>query len=802
MEDESGKLKSYLDRIERLQEAQNNIAVELVQIKKEIRSEWYNKTIATKAERDPLLEEFVPLPKSKSSDSYDEKLKAESNVYQPPTFTQDDTTKEESFLEKLSNKIDPNKPGFNWEKFIGENLISKLGVLIIIIGVVIGAKYSIENDLINPTTRIALGYLAGLAMLGVGIWSKARYLNYSAVLVSGAMAILFFITFFAYNFYHLLSLEVAFGLMVLFTIFTVIAAIQYNKQVIAIIGLVGAYAVPFLLSNDSGAYEIFFAYVALVNVGILIIAFRKDWKYLYYITFVLTWLIYLYWFVDNASETANFSVASIFLGIYFSLFYALFLAYKLFKNDSLIRSDIMVVFINASIFFLGGYVLLQNNSYDDYLGLFTLGNGVLHFLVASIVYKKSGGVSELFYLLSAIVLVFITIAIPIQLKGNVVPILWVVEATLLFWIGRTKKVKVIEYFSYPLMILAGLSILQSWSQGYLPYSYNLGLVNTVDEMGLSPIFNSYFLTSVIAGIGFGMMWKVNNNYKVKDTTLSLPLSNVLAWSLAVSTIFILYMTFKNEIGLFWDLRYADQLELVNATDSANSYSIYLGDISRFKAIWISIFTMLFFSGLSWLTMNKVKSNFVSIIMIGLNTLVLFSFLTVTLYSISELRNNYLDPNGVVAGHMSFIVRYVTIFSAAVLMYATFRYQRHAFSDARSHKLFSVFLHISLLWVVTSEYIHWADIFGMDQNYKLSLSILWGVYSVALVSYGIWKNRKHLRIMAIALFAITLVKLFVYDIAHLDTISKTIVFVSLGVLLLIISFLYNKFTSRIHDEPEA
>lgn len=79
--------------------------------------------------------------------------------------------------------------------------------------------------------------------------------------------------------------------------------------------------------------------------------------------------------------------------------------------------------------------------------------------------------------------------------------------------------------------------------------------------------------------------------------------------------------------------------------------------------------------------------------------------------------------------------------------------------------------------------------------------MWGIYSLGLISFGIWKKQKHLRIFAIVLFGITLVKLFLYDISHLDTIAKTIVFVSLGILLLIISFLYNKYKNIISDEED-
>nr|WP_238566664.1 DUF2339 domain-containing protein [Nonlabens ulvanivorans] len=100
-------------------------------------------------------------------------------------------------------------------------------------------------------------------------------------------------------------------------------------------------------------------------------------------------------------------------------------------------------------------------------------------------------------------------------------------------------------------------------------------------------------------------------------------------------------------------------------------------------------------------------------------------------------------------------------------------------------------------MVSSELIHWLDLAGARDSYKLGLSILWGVYSFLLIGFGILKNKPYLRIGGMALFAITLIKLFFYDIAHLNTISKTIVFVSLGILLLIISFLYNKNKNKIN-----
>src|SRR5258706_8956011 len=184
------------------------------------------------------------------------------------------------------------------EEFIGTNLLNKIGIAVLVIGIGIGAEYAIDHDLISPLTRIILGYLCGLVLIGLAIRLKPKYQNFSAVLLSGGMAVLYFITFAAYDLYNLLPQAVAFVLMVLFTGFTVFASLQYNLRVVAIIGLVGAYAVPFLLSDGSGKVVILFSYMTIINIGILVLAFKKDWKQLYYLAFVLTWLIFGSWFLD------------------------------------------------------------------------------------------------------------------------------------------------------------------------------------------------------------------------------------------------------------------------------------------------------------------------------------------------------------------------------------------------------------------------------------------------------------------------------------------------------------------------
>ena len=251
-----------------------------------------------------------------------------------------------------------------------------------------------------------MGYLAGIALLGTGLKLKANYTNYSAILVSGAMAIFYFITYLAYSFYGLIPQSLAFAMMVLFTIFTVLAALTYDRQVIAHIGLVGAYGVPFLLGDDSGNVTTLFTYMSIINIGILLIAFRKNWKILQYVAFLLTWLIYFQWYESTYRQDEYFATAFTFLSIFFVIFYAISLGFQLFQKEKLERLDLALLLLNAFIFYGLGYGLLnRHGNGQELLGLYTIGNAGIHFLVSAFLYQRKLVDRNLFYLVSGLVLV-------------------------------------------------------------------------------------------------------------------------------------------------------------------------------------------------------------------------------------------------------------------------------------------------------------------------------------------------------------------------------------------------------------
>ncbi len=804
MPENQDQINLLLEKLDELLKKQESFSREIDALSREVQYLKYGQPQPGPGDipKKPVPESPLPPPLPPETLQY-----ASEPAHQPPPLPKPASP---AVPAQASPQPPPLAPRSNIEKFIGENLISKIGIAITVIGVAIGAKYAIDHDMISPLTRIILGYLVGLGLFAFAVRLKKNYENFSAVLLSGSMAILYFITFAAFSFYALIPQEMAFTLMALFTAFTVAAAVHYNNQVIAQIGLVGAYAVPFLLSEGKGQIAFLFSYIAIINTGILVIAFKRYWKSLYFSAFGLTWLIYAWWYAMEYIRDQHFSLALTFLPIFFAIFYVTFLAYKLLRKEQFNVGDILSLLLNSFFFYGFGYATLAEHPQgEELLGLFTLANAAVHFIVSAVIYRWRLADRSLFYLVSGLVLVFITLAFPVQLDGNWVTLFWAAEAALLFWIGRRNHVPVYEILSYPLMFLAFFSLAHDWATSYNSY------YPEQPETWIKPFLNIRFLTGLlVAGAFFFIHWfdKIQDAEQgFHPLTPSPPLPPSPPWLRALMSIALpgmlllaLYFSGRVEIATWWDQLFADSA--LTLTPSGQDYPEYFRDydLPRFKIVWILNYSLGFLAILSFVNMQWIKSRLLGVINLVVSALAMLTFLVQGLYELSELRESFL---GNAYGEYyrrtgwNMNIRYVSFVFLAALLIACYQYIRQAFMQVRLKIAFDLLLHISALWVASSELIHWMDIADPGQSYKLGLSILWGVYALLLIVLGIWQHKKHLRIGAIILFGITLVKLFLYDLTHLDTIAKTVVFVSLGVLLLIISFLYNKYRNSIFDDDE-
>lgn len=776
MENLQDKIQAIHNKIEILLLRQTNLNSEIETLKKEVeilKNQDIKSAVSTKIieKEENKKQESIP-PKPLYNNSGKIVLDSKSNSYQKAT----------NFIPGINNQ---------WEKFIGENLMNKIGILITVIGVTIGAKYAIDHQLISPLTRISLGYIMGVVLMAFAFKLKKNYENFSAVLLSGAFAILYIITYMAYDFYSLISQEFAFVLMFIFTVSTVFFSWQYNKQIIALLGLVGSYAIPFLLSNGSGNIVFLLSYVLIINLGILTIAFLKEWKWVNGSAFVFTWLIYATIHFSYYYKEPFIAKLFVFLVAYFSVFYISFLAYKLLKSKTFDALDVLFLLINSFLFFGFGYSLWnETKPWSEMLGLFTLVNAIVHGIISFITYRQKSYDQNMLRLLIGMSLVFISLSIPVQLNGNWVTILWILEASVLFWIGRKNQTLFYEKISYPLIILSFLSLVEDWSSFKIKdYTY--------------PIFNTTFLTSIIFITAIGSIIYLNKKEALSHSTEQNHTYKFSLFNLFdMLFILVLYLTFRLEIN--W---YFEHLYNLSQTQSPETlYNLFDSNLLSYKCIWIINYSIVFSLGILLGAKYYVKNSLFEFLSYTFINLSVFVFLTQGLYLLNDIQNDYYSQDLVsyfYRGTFLIALRYVSFGIIAVVFWVLYKFYISTSKDKNIPLAFELLMHITLLWILSNELVENLKHSGVTEIYKSGLSILWGIYSFILIIYGMWKKKKkHLRIGGIILFGITLIKLIFYDLSHLETIPKTIVLVLLGVLLLIISFLYTKYQKFLSDEDHS
>lgn len=398
---------------------------------------------------------------------------------------------------------------------------------------------------------------------------------------------------------------------------------------------------------------------------------------------------------------------------------------------------------------------------------------------------------NLFRLIAGMVLVFVTIAVPVQLDGNWVTLVWIATTALLFWIGRSKGIGFYEYLSYPLALLALFSLVHDWGLGYGGIAYG-------NELSIKPLANIYLLTSLLFLTALGFI----NTIHLKNIGATPPkFAEIARYGIPGLFLAVLYLSFFLEIESYWHRSFLDSAIVFDEGESGID-TLYNHDLKNFGIVWGLNYSLAFLAALSFVNIHKIKNRALAFFTLSIGLLTCLAFLGIGLYTLSELRESYLDRGLSEYYGPSFqniSIRYVALAFFALLMVALKKLIGRPFIKADLKIPFELLMYMSILWVCSSELLHWMDFLESGQMYKLGLSILWGTYSLILIGIGIWKHKKHLRYVAIGLFALTLLKLFLYDIVSMSNLSKTVVFVSLGVLLLIISFLYNKYRNIISDE---
>lgn len=199
----------------------------------------------------------------------------------------------------------PKAPAMNLEQFMGVKLFAWLGGLALFFGVGFFIKYSFEHNLIPPAVRVAIGFItgAGLLVAGVMVHRKNAYTVLAQTFCASGVLILYGVSFGAHSLYHLFGTGsggalVAFSLMTLITAVAFLLALRLDALVVAVLGMVGGFLTPILCSTGQDNPFGLFSYIALLDIGLLMVAKRRrGWLFLTSMGAAGTLLMQCGWFM-------------------------------------------------------------------------------------------------------------------------------------------------------------------------------------------------------------------------------------------------------------------------------------------------------------------------------------------------------------------------------------------------------------------------------------------------------------------------------------------------------------------------
>jgi uncharacterized membrane protein len=660
------------------------------------------------------------------------------------------------------------------EKFIGENLINKIGIAILVLGIAFFVKYAIDQDWINEVGRVCIGLACGGILVGLGHYLRSGYRSFSSVLAGGGIAVFYFTVAFAFHQYHLLPQTAAFIIMVVITAFAVLLAVLYDRLELAVIASVGGFVTPFLISTGSGNYIVLFVYLTILSIGLLLLAWYKRWPAINIISLFFTEIIFGGWLINalSTNKPVSYVYGLVFGTVFYAVYMGMNMLYQIRTRERFRPFDFLILLFISFSYYGAGLAMVRQIDHGLYQGLFTLCVGVLNLGLAYTVYKKSIADRNLLFLLIGLTLTFVTLTIPIQLQGHAITMFWSAEFVLLYWLSVYSGIRVFRYSSIVISGLAMLSLLMDWSNAAMMPGSNHTLIY-LDVRGL--------VTNIIAIAAYGAYYLLLKRSADEEFVKTVSSKQAGRAALLVSVV-LLYLTcmfgvnlvFKTQIGM------------------------------AVPNVYHRITTLLFGLGvLLWFRRRSDWSfgNWVLVPLVVCFLHYLFSAQTINDLRYGAFHNTYAT-----------LQMYMHWLSSALLVVLYLLTVKMVRNDLAAYKDRLNFIIVGLCVVavllLSQEGMNLYMVVGNQklppdvlrgQYGKGGLTVLWGLSSFVMMILGMKHRNKVLRITSLGLFSIVLIKLFIYDISGISEGGKILAFILLGVLLLTVSFMYQKLKRIIFDD---
>jgi uncharacterized membrane protein len=336
----------------------------------------------------------------------------------------------------------------------GENLLVKLGVLILFIGVSFLVKYVAQRGLFPIELRLTTAALGGCALLAVGWRVRQERPVYAQVIQGGGVGILYLTTYAAMALYHLVSPPSGFILLAITCGLAALLALLQDARPLAVMGSIGGFLAPELASIASSSPAMLFGYYAVLNGGILAIARQRNWRELDLVGFVGTFIVSALW-GSRFYRPEYFATVEPFLVIFF-LTYALLPVIHARQQPTTASGylDLSLTFATPTLAFAFQSAMVQRFEYG--LAWSALAAAAFYLCLAKrLVGRQPARLASLVEAFLALGTLFATLAIPLALEGRWTSAAWSVEGAALVWAGMRRQRPLARGFGYLLLVGSG-----------------------------------------------------------------------------------------------------------------------------------------------------------------------------------------------------------------------------------------------------------------------------------------------------------------------------------------------------------
>ena len=345
---------------------------------------------------------------------------------------------QQPILSSASDRERPKPEAFTTHKGVseikfGQKWLLIAGIVTSVLAVGWFLKYSFDQNWVGPAGRVAMAYLFGIIFLGGGEFCRRKdYHIFGLYLIGGGLATLYFATYAAYQIYSLLSQPASFGVMVLITLLCGTLSLFYDTKWLAVLGLVGGFLTPAILSTGQDHQLFLMTYMLILNIGILFIAFFKQWDLLNYLGFLFTWALFSGWYARHYT-VHKFWSTTVFLNLFFLNYAFVPFAYHAMKEYGKKFRGAAIIMPNAFIAFGYAFSLIRQYSRVEYVSVITIIYAGIFLWMAQSIYRRDPEQVRAFVLMIAEAMLFLVLTVPILFSDHWITDFWAIQAAVVLW---------------------------------------------------------------------------------------------------------------------------------------------------------------------------------------------------------------------------------------------------------------------------------------------------------------------------------------------------------------------------------